>query len=1101
MTVGLSAVRFQFQCGHYSTTKEALSSLFMVLAAVSLESTGAGAATLRVPPPLSSQPVVAAVKPAEEFPPAGVITEVSSEKELKKVPWKQQGNLELYARRVMAQRAENRDEDGVLAVLDAFWEAALIEDNDVDPLEQSDDVGSKRAEVLGDDEQQMLSRETYHKLYQRISTALREKGEAASAEAARQEAELAWQQDLEPQPAAWRSVIDWGELGASAQHALVRDAWEDSLFELADIMTAGISPKEYSAFLWSIFKMVWPQEVETAGYWRKKPGYWDNKRRNQRVKVDAEEEETLAGPRRKRQAPPSLPDEERRMSYNLVQLVDPPVDPPAAPRPAVEPQTTTLPTTAAKVRPPPPKALPTPLPIAEEEDMGDMQEATRQIANEITETVVEEEARKIAEESLRASPVPEEWLAEPTADAPTRIIRPKSPPAAAPLPPSPPPAPLPAPSTSSDPTPPPQRPPPEPSAPPPAPTANVARLPRPTSPPHPIPPEEVEEIVISTPPKPRPPQAQPAPPTPPTPPTPPEEFVPTPPPPPVPTTRPPSPEVELLPPAERPPSPPPPQPTEPPDDPPPRLPEAPPSSPSPSPLPKPPPPPHPTRQPTKARAPSFAPPPEFVPPPLAPLPPDPNGYIIKRHVSDGCFYDHRRALAGGLDTLANNDAKPQQQGPFSPELNLNLGLSSMRRLRTQFSFLCNPVAPPLRFCVKREASWREHDEDDERETEDRLRGEARAHAERAAAARASWMESARDARAAGETRTAAPLITNHAAERLGSSAKLEQRASDLEERIRMPTPGTPSSTSRARDELGSVQASQQVARASNLCSARGGPNGGRNSNRSSVTSSRPGTPGEMQSRGNRSSRPGTPGEMQSRGSSPWDELPRRPATVDSPSSLRNARSSPNIATSGGAARMLFTAASPAGDGKPMYGASDSPARASTPSGRGGWDRGRERPALVPSSSAAALSPLKTTTRSNHNQLPHGAALVPLKPPSRRLEAFSGRSGAGMLVGLRPSTSLATMRSHSVNDSPPPTQQPADFFNLVEGKAWPPGAVHSVMRRPKSSGAAEGSPIGRGATTSDASGQAGSNGSAAIRVALGEARFAREAYASWGFKLS
>ena len=55
--------------------------------------------------------------------------------------------------------------------------------------------------------------------------------------------------------------------------------FKDSLFELADTHTSGITPREYSAFLWSIFKKVWPQEVATAGYWRKKPGYWDNKKR------------------------------------------------------------------------------------------------------------------------------------------------------------------------------------------------------------------------------------------------------------------------------------------------------------------------------------------------------------------------------------------------------------------------------------------------------------------------------------------------------------------------------------------------------------------------------------------------------------------------------------------------------------------------------------------------------------------------------------------------------------------------------------------------------------------------------------------------------
>ena len=78
--------------------------------------------------------------PVEPWPPPGVVTEVPSAKELKKLKWSEQGDLELYSERVLQLRAENRDEDGVLAVLDAFWEAALIEDGDLDPLLQSDDA-------------------------------------------------------------------------------------------------------------------------------------------------------------------------------------------------------------------------------------------------------------------------------------------------------------------------------------------------------------------------------------------------------------------------------------------------------------------------------------------------------------------------------------------------------------------------------------------------------------------------------------------------------------------------------------------------------------------------------------------------------------------------------------------------------------------------------------------------------------------------------------------------------------------------------------------------------------------------------------------------
>ena len=564
-----------------------------------------------------------------------------------------------------------------------------------------------------------------------------------------------------------------------------------------------------------------------------------------------------------------------------------------------------------------------------------------------------------------------------------------------------------------------------------------------------------------------------------------------------------------------------------------------------------------------------------MPPPLPPLPPDPNGYIVKRHVSDGCFYNHRRVLAHGFSTESpghtpmgqtpmgqtpmgqSPPAQAQATGTTPPRAH-DLHHMTQRQLRTQFSFLCNPVQPPLRFCIKRRSTRGSlppnpvDEEEEERETEERLIDEAKAFADKAAAARAAAARAAKakasrvsiggDAleqmapepsahveTAAAATPPAAPSLAAPGSPMgspimgspapmgplstrgLASSSSRKGSARGSAASGGTSRPGTPSETrsvsmsiaaahaaANARSPSASGRAGQSaLARASPAAGFGSGPatweegGGGAKASEGSHGGSHEGDLG-FDSEGHRHevglppslpaawasplskppSRAQTPSRLGRDHSSAFigveplptaDMLPRRPATVGSPGARSATRSSPNLR--GGHASLIAP---------PLFGPG-SPARQPQ-----GMDR---------SLSSAALSPLRPTASTKANMPPNGAAMVPLKPPNHRFDSFGGRSGAGVLVGLRPSTSSGAMGRPTTARVGAEASQ--SFFNLVEGRSWAPGAMHSGLQRPKSSGAV-GSPGSRR--------HAASGG--AIRVALGEARFAGEGchglnYSAWG----
>ena len=136
------------------------------------------------------------------------VTEVKSEKDLKGVPYSQQGNKEYYTPKALAQREANRTHPLVVAALQNFWEAVTYESTHAD----------------------LITRDEYIDIFSKIGLALLEKGETPNPSAAREAAEAAWGVDSEAE-------------GVSSE-GLGKELWFDTLFELADLWTATLEPRE-----------------------------------------------------------------------------------------------------------------------------------------------------------------------------------------------------------------------------------------------------------------------------------------------------------------------------------------------------------------------------------------------------------------------------------------------------------------------------------------------------------------------------------------------------------------------------------------------------------------------------------------------------------------------------------------------------------------------------------------------------------------------------------------------------------------------------------------------------------------------------------------
>ena len=92
--------------------------------------------------------------------PVGVVTEVETQEELRKLPWWQQGSLALHTPRTLEYRNQTRFDVGVVAALDAFWEAAIAE-------EETSTSGAANASSSGGGG--ALSQSTYCVIFERVS--------------------------------------------------------------------------------------------------------------------------------------------------------------------------------------------------------------------------------------------------------------------------------------------------------------------------------------------------------------------------------------------------------------------------------------------------------------------------------------------------------------------------------------------------------------------------------------------------------------------------------------------------------------------------------------------------------------------------------------------------------------------------------------------------------------------------------------------------------------------------------------------------------------------------------------------------------------------
>ena len=114
----------------------------------------------------------------------GVVTFVGSMSELKKLPYWQQGDEEMYTRFHLDARRSNRNKPTVLAALQAFWSSVIY-----DPAQPHAELHELDQDYDG--YQVTITRQKYFDIFARISRVLM-KGSAAQAI---EEAEAAWEQD------------------------------------------------------------------------------------------------------------------------------------------------------------------------------------------------------------------------------------------------------------------------------------------------------------------------------------------------------------------------------------------------------------------------------------------------------------------------------------------------------------------------------------------------------------------------------------------------------------------------------------------------------------------------------------------------------------------------------------------------------------------------------------------------------------------------------------------------------------------------------------------------------------------------------------------
>lgn len=178
----------------------------------------------------------------------GAVTEVESQAAAEELEWYQQGNIELYTAERLKQRARLRRDPRVAESLEMWWQAALRGD-------LSEGSRALDGEVTGQgnggiDHASSIGFGGYTAFLSRVYRVIL--------------------RDFEAVEAGMAIEKDWVQDSRGAER-LTRTRFLDSLFELADMWTAGICPYQYTAFLMSLFDKVsvanekrgWARELST----------------------------------------------------------------------------------------------------------------------------------------------------------------------------------------------------------------------------------------------------------------------------------------------------------------------------------------------------------------------------------------------------------------------------------------------------------------------------------------------------------------------------------------------------------------------------------------------------------------------------------------------------------------------------------------------------------------------------------------------------------------------------------------------------------------------------------------------------------------------
>lgn len=151
--------------------------------------------------------------------PQFVVTKVQSAEDLAGLSFWQQGDEAMYTASNLKARSSNRKHPLVTEVLDIWWAAATANAN----------ASKKKAKV---------TRSKYVTIFTKIGIALTEEGDEADPEGAHSEAEEAWSED------------------SKGNDAMNERLFLDSVFELADVWTVTVDPKEYADWLRQLFSRV-----------------------------------------------------------------------------------------------------------------------------------------------------------------------------------------------------------------------------------------------------------------------------------------------------------------------------------------------------------------------------------------------------------------------------------------------------------------------------------------------------------------------------------------------------------------------------------------------------------------------------------------------------------------------------------------------------------------------------------------------------------------------------------------------------------------------------------------------------------------------------